>query len=202
MIARRLQECGHSILRGGWPDLLVIDPTGKIFALEVKSPVDKLTEIQKKVHAILNEVGLNVFVARLNSHHHRGPNINENNRMISERMRLGWSQSMLARMAKVSPSLISALEGGKERASRNSIRRVATVLGIPFTEFPVSERRIPSVGARFGGLARAKKLSPERRQQIARKAAHARAKNLSAAERSRIAAMGGRAKAKNQKEKS
>jgi general stress protein YciG len=53
----------------------------------------------------------------------------------------------------------------------------------------------------LGGKARNKKLSPERRSEIARKAGLARSQKLSVAERKRIAALGGKASAGKPKTK-
>lgn len=56
-----LRAEGKTVLRAGWPDLLVIDGDD-VYGVEVKSPVDRVTERQAQVHEALGRAGLRVVV--------------------------------------------------------------------------------------------------------------------------------------------
>jgi len=64
-LVKQLQESGCEVFHRGWPDLLVVDPQGKIRAIEVKRPNGSLTEDQIAVHTILRSLGLTVEVIHL-----------------------------------------------------------------------------------------------------------------------------------------
>ena len=55
----RLREEGKTVLRAGWPDLLVVDGDD-VYAVEVKSPADKLNARQVETHKALEKAGLRV----------------------------------------------------------------------------------------------------------------------------------------------
>lgn len=65
----RTQE-GCEVLRGGWPDFLVINPDGSIELVEVKSVhyvsgcrvLDKLSYDQERIHKVLKKMGIKVSV--------------------------------------------------------------------------------------------------------------------------------------------
>lgn len=57
----RLREAGKTVIRAGWPDLLVIDGED-VYAIEVKTPSDKLNPRQLAMHKALAKTGLRVDV--------------------------------------------------------------------------------------------------------------------------------------------
>jgi len=48
----------------GWPDLLVLGTRGKVWFLELKSPLGRLTVLQSRRIASLRELGFEVRVVR------------------------------------------------------------------------------------------------------------------------------------------
>jgi len=63
----QIPYAGHTVLRRGWPDFLVINQDwDRGFALEHKSPKDKLSTHQKLMHRALASFGIATFVARDN----------------------------------------------------------------------------------------------------------------------------------------
>jgi hypothetical protein len=60
----RLKREGKTVLRAGWPDLLVIDGDD-VYGLEVKAPGDKLNARQVETHAALKSAGLRVEVEKV-----------------------------------------------------------------------------------------------------------------------------------------
>lgn len=65
-VATALEAHGFKVLRNGWPDFLVIgrgrDRRWTAFALEVKTPGDKLSEAQRSMASALKRMGLPVYV--------------------------------------------------------------------------------------------------------------------------------------------
>ena len=60
-----LQERGCKVLNKGWPDFLVVDPSGSVFCIEEKSePIGGIRKHQKEVHAILQSINVPVFISR------------------------------------------------------------------------------------------------------------------------------------------
>lgn len=59
----RLRAEGKTVLRAGWPDLLVIDGD-EVYGVEVKSPSDKVSQRQQEMHDALGRAGLRVEVVR------------------------------------------------------------------------------------------------------------------------------------------
>lgn len=54
---------GLGVLRGGWPEFLIEDPkTGKAFGVEVKSTIDAISTGQVRCFAVLERLGVPVFV--------------------------------------------------------------------------------------------------------------------------------------------
>lgn len=53
---------GFTVLRGGWPDFLVIAPDGKTSAAEIKSGSDRVSPAQARMHAALERAGIPVTV--------------------------------------------------------------------------------------------------------------------------------------------
>ncbi len=50
------------------------------------------------------------------------------------RERRGWTQDRLARSAKVSRRMLTAIEGGDANVSLTTLGRIAVALGVPFAE--------------------------------------------------------------------
>lgn len=68
IIKRKLESQGFTVLKGGWPDFLVIDKSEKrIFAVEVKTKDKKLSKAQKEVTEYLSRLFIPVYV--LNPEH-------------------------------------------------------------------------------------------------------------------------------------
>jgi predicted DNA-binding transcriptional regulator AlpA len=56
------RAAGYEILFGGWPDFLIVDGNRGL-GLELKRRPDRLNSGQRRMHAALNQVGLQVRVA-------------------------------------------------------------------------------------------------------------------------------------------
>jgi len=69
-IAARILARGGMYLKmdaayfAGLPDRLVILPRGKMFFVELKSPDGVVSELQKRVHAQLRNIGARVYVVK------------------------------------------------------------------------------------------------------------------------------------------
>ena len=62
--AESMERRGWRFLKNGWPDFLFYNPmSGKSFAVEFKSPGDKLRPEQVEMHKWLRASGLVVYVA-------------------------------------------------------------------------------------------------------------------------------------------
>lgn len=57
-----LARCGYVVLRKGWPDFLVVSPTGGLFALEWKSRWDRVMPHQERMHDVLAFAGIPTLV--------------------------------------------------------------------------------------------------------------------------------------------
>lgn len=57
------QAAGATVLRSGWPDLLVRDHHGRDYAVEVKAPGDRVRPNQRTMHAALAALGVCTVVA-------------------------------------------------------------------------------------------------------------------------------------------
>lgn len=56
-VAIKAQSLGWTVLRNGWPDLLLYDKkTNKALCVEIKSIKDKLPPHQKRMHKILKKL--------------------------------------------------------------------------------------------------------------------------------------------------
>jgi len=64
MVYVRLREEGKTVLRAGWPDLLVVDGD-EIYGIEVKRQTHRVSERQQEMHAVLGRAGLRVDVVRV-----------------------------------------------------------------------------------------------------------------------------------------
>lgn len=63
-IFKKLKSSGCMVLRHGWPDFLVIPPTGKIYGVEVKNGNDVIRPGQKEMHVALRTLGIPIVVTR------------------------------------------------------------------------------------------------------------------------------------------
>jgi Holliday junction resolvase-like predicted endonuclease len=67
-IKKRLESYGYVVIRlratsdSGWPDLLVLEPGGRAFFIEVKTPEGKLSAMQKAKIAILRALLFDVKI--------------------------------------------------------------------------------------------------------------------------------------------
>ena len=61
-VMEKLERAGCKVLQRGWPDLLIVDPDGKVRAVEVKRPGGSLSADQVVVFDILRSIGLTVEV--------------------------------------------------------------------------------------------------------------------------------------------
>lgn len=63
-IAEACEKRGYTVLRNGWPDLLVLDEQRhRVFAIEVKVGKDRVSPAQSAMHAALARAGVPVHVA-------------------------------------------------------------------------------------------------------------------------------------------
>ncbi len=72
VVASKLIEQGYEVLTCGWPDfcaIRVVDGATEVRIIEVKGRGDALRPSQKKVHRILNLVGLEVEVIQEDAQH-------------------------------------------------------------------------------------------------------------------------------------
>jgi len=58
----RLLHSGCKVFQRGWPDLLIVEPNGRVYAIEVKRPGGDLTKDQIGVISLLRSIGLHVEV--------------------------------------------------------------------------------------------------------------------------------------------
>mgnify|MGYP001566801061 CR=1 FL=1 len=61
-VRERLRAQGCQVYRAGWPDFLVVEPSGKIHAIEVKRPYGRLSPMQEAVFKLLQQIGLSIEV--------------------------------------------------------------------------------------------------------------------------------------------
>jgi len=72
VIASKLIEQGYDVLASGWPDFCAVKTTGDVTEvrfIEVKGRGDTLKPNQKKLHKILNILGLEVEVIQEDANH-------------------------------------------------------------------------------------------------------------------------------------
>lgn len=61
-VTERLRQQGCLVFQRGWPDLLVVEPNGKVRAIEVKRPYGRLSVEQIEVIKILKSIGLEIDI--------------------------------------------------------------------------------------------------------------------------------------------
>lgn len=70
LVKEALERRGCEVIRHGWPDFLVKEPDGRVYALEVKSSEDGINAAQAKLHAMLGEAGFPVRVRVVDALNH------------------------------------------------------------------------------------------------------------------------------------
>jgi len=61
-VAAEWREQGFEVVHRGWPDLLAAHPDGRLVAIEVKSPGDRVRPNQAHIHQLLRQAGIEVVV--------------------------------------------------------------------------------------------------------------------------------------------
>jgi DNA-binding NtrC family response regulator len=65
-VKAKLERVGFTVIRNGWPDILVKDQDGGLYFIELKASNDKIRPEQKRLLQVLAQYGLSVFVVSYN----------------------------------------------------------------------------------------------------------------------------------------
>ena len=65
-VKEKLEKVGFTVIRNGWPDLLVSDQEGGLYFIELKAGNDKIRPEQKLLLQTLAQHGLSVYVVSYN----------------------------------------------------------------------------------------------------------------------------------------
>lgn len=128
-VKRALEKRGFAVFRNGWPDFLCLKKSGRhagpnalqyrggrfdgMCAVEVKSSSDKLSEAQLLVHAILNIIGVPVYVLRpesVQAHDIETRAFWTRDDWCAARERLDELQGQIARAQQAADKMLAMLE--------------------------------------------------------------------------------------------